>query len=296
MSGSKRPATKPRTESIAKSAAPPSHKDKNTFKSTEFVKDSDDEEDGVGSTPVGKNVAKPIKPKASLPHKEKKESSKQAQALPKPTTGRKKAPLPSDSSKRGSVEEPSNEQASLPGKPLSNGSGKVQSKALAKGPDTVTRPSLKRKSPSPSNDGTASIVSDDDESNSPTSAKRRRESPVPTGVAEKSTRSAKPSSHRTSSASGPDDDEVSQNGSEEDAGIGSTSESGSESESRKGSGEDAAIATSKKPKYGHLNTIALRDLTKSLQCPRKADFKATIYSLRTTSWLRARRYLVTCFV
>ena len=300
MSGSKGPASKSRKKSTAKPATAPSIKDKNAFKSTEFVKDSDDEEDDAGNPPVKKGITEPTKPKApSLSLAEKNRLPKPAQSLPKPTTERKKPPPPSDLDESGADEVSSNEQASNAGGLLSNALGKVQSKTLAKRPDTITRPSLKRKNPSPSDGGTGSTGSEDDESSNPRSAKRRRGSPTPIpkpGAAEKAARLVKPSRQRTSSGSGPDDDDVSQRSSEEDVAANSWSRTGNESSNGSASGEDAAPAAGKKPKYGHLKNIALRDMTKSLQCPRKADIEATINSLRTASWLRARNYFVTCFI
>ena len=280
MSGTKKPATRLTKKAKAEAVAVPKSNGK-TFKSDEYVKDSDDDEGEAGSTFVEENLSAPIKPKAAIqPPKKKNGSSKPILALPKPIRADQTPTPTSDTSVSGRDEESDNTKGSVPNILEINGSENFQSKAVAKRLDIVTRPLLKRKGTSTSISGTAFSESNEDKSSSPTYAKRQKGGQLlkaKTGMAETTALLAKPSMDKMSSASDGDAQTESDRDNETDSG----SENGPESQSQNGSDQDPTLATRTRAKYGHFAIAAQRDMTKSLQCP--ARFDSSIAPIRTAT-------------
>lgn len=294
MSDSRNPASKPRKKAVAKpKAASSMRKDEKTFKSAEFVQDSDDDRDNGGEGPIRKPLVLTMKDQATgLPPGKKKVRAKPTPSLPKPAKGPKTYTPSSVVGDSGSDGEASTSRLSSPDKLKGNGLGTVENNVAAKRLSSEARPSLKRKSPSASASDTGSSMSDQHES-SPVPTKWRKGSPrhkSGTSTSVNATATAKPSRHVTSS----DTDEVGEPGSNEDAETDSASEGGSESQNQSGSSEKSTPASDKRTKYGHFATNDIRDLAKSLQCCSKVS-PATA-AIRTTSWLQVHYQLLTCRV
>ena len=287
MSGSGKPAPKPRKKSIVKPKAASSTKDEKTFKSAKFVQDSDDDEDNDGQASTGNYQALPVKNLARLSPEMKKIPAK---PTPKPAN-RPKTHTPSPASGESRSDgEASNDRLSSTDKVKNNGLGTVERDVAAKRLSSIAEPSLKRKNPMVTASDTGSSVSDQDESSSPVPAKRQKGSARPksgTSRAVHTTLSTKPSRHPASS----DTDESGEPASNEDAETTSASEGGSESQSKNGGGEESTPASDEMTKYGRFAKNDIRDLAKSLQCRSKVS-PATA-PICTTSWLQVHYHLLT---
>ena len=293
MSGSGKPAPNPRNKSLAKPKAASFKKDEKTFKSAEFVQDSDDDEHG-GEDSIGKHHASTVEILAvRLPTEKKTIQAKRTPSLQKPAQ-RPKAHMPSPVvDESGSDGQSSTSQLSSPDKLKSNGQRTVKNNVAAKRLSSVAKSSMKRKKSSFSDSDTGSSASDRDKSSSPLPAKRRKGSPLPdssTSTAVNTILSAKPSRHPTSS----DTDEVGEPGSTEDAETDVVSEGGSASQSQSGGSEISTLASEKRTKYGRFATNDIRDLAKSLQC--RSKISPATAPIRTTSWLQVHYHHHACGV
>ena len=294
MSGSGKIAPKPRKKSIAKSKAASLAKDEKTFKSAEFVQDSDDDENNGGESSIGNHEALPLKtPAARLSPEKKKVRAKPTPSLQKPTK-RLVTHIPSPIvDESGSDGDAGISRLSSLENLKSNGLGIVENNVAAKRLSSTAKPSTKRKSPTESASDTGSSASGQNDSSSPVPAKRPKGSPIPKLARSKdayTTLSIKPSRHPTS----PDTDEAGEPGSNEDTETDVASESGSETQSHSGSVEKSTVASDERTKYGHFATKDIRDLAKSLQCHSKGRPATT--PIRTTSWLQVHYHLLTCCV
>ena len=290
MSGSGKIAAKPRKKPIAKPKAASLAKDEKTFKSAEFVQDSDDEEEVGGEVSTDNHHALPVKNLAArLSPETKKVRAKPTPSSQKPIR-RLATHIPSPVvDESGSDGDAGTSRLLSPDNLKTNGLGIVENNLAAKRLSSVAKPSTKRKSPGVSASDTGSSASGQDDSSSPVTAKRRKGSPLPRrdpGRDLNTTLSTKPSRHPTSS----DTDEVGESGSNEDAETDAASESGSETQSHSGSG----VASDNRTKYGHFATKDIRDLAKSLQCRSKVS--PVTAPIRTTPWLQVHYHLLTCCV
>ena len=294
MSGSGKIAPKPRKKPTGKVKAASLAKDEKTFKSAEFVQDSDDEEKDGGEASIGDHQALPVKNLAArLSPEKKKVRAKPTPSLQKPAK-RPVTHIPSPViDESGSDVDAGTSRMLSPNNLKSNGLGIVENNLAAERLSSVAKSLMKRKRPSVSASDTGSNTSGQDDSSSPVNAKRRKGSPLPKLARSRdvnTTLSTKPSRHPTSS----DTDEVGKPGSNEDAETDAVSESGSETQSHNGSGEKSTVASDNRTEYGHFARKDLRDLAKSLQCRSKVS--SATAPIRTTSWLQVHYHLLPCCV
>ena len=284
MAGLKKLVTKSTTKGSKK---PPSAIAK-SFKSAEFVQDSEDEEVRTGTVAAKRNAAS-VKGKVQESSSEEKRPSLKARSA---LTGRSgELPSSTSSTNDGSSDSQSaSEGESDSGGPKINGSVKLQSRRSAKRPAPTSNPSLKRKNPSPDASGTDTSTDDVGERNTPTAARRQNLSPPSKARIDKAKQKVpvtKISRQPTSTVQDLENTEISQdesdNKTEDDS-----EEQGDSASSESGSDEEPAPVTGKKSTYGHFATVTLRDMTKSPQCP---TFN---HALRSTSRLRGCNHFVEC--
>lgn len=284
MAGLKKLATKSATKGSKK---PPPAVAK-SFKSAEFVQESEDEEVGTGNVAAKKHAAS-VKGKVRGPSSGEKRASLNGRSALTGRTGKLPSSTPSTND-GGSDSRSTSEGESDPGSPEINGSVKLPSKRPAKKPTSTSNPSLKRKNPSSDASGTETSADDVEERNTPTPARRRNSSPPSKARIDKAKRKApvkKISRQQTSPVQDLENTEISQDESDNETEDGSEGQSDSRS-SESGSEEEPRPVTGKKSTYDHFATVTLRDMTKSPQCP---TFN---HALRSTSWLRGCNYFVEC--
>lgn len=282
MSGLKKLATKSATKTSKKSA-PAIAK---SFKSAEFIQDSEDEEVGNVATKHRTTSAKrnlqepsPGEIKASL----KGRSALVERARKPPSSA-----LNADDGDSDSLS--NSEGESYSGSPEINGSVGSQSMRPAKRSSSTSSSSPEMKSPSSDASGTETSADDVEEISTPTPAGRRKVDPMSKARLDKHKQRApvtEISSQRNSSVEDLENTEASQNESDNETEGSSEGQSGSGS-SESGSNEEPRPVTRKESTYGHFATVTLRDMTKSPQCPTYNP------ALRATSWLRCCNYFVEC--